>query len=127
MLHIYKWTNTHLNTSIGQLVAGAFFFGMQSCEYSKNPKGEGKRTRILQKGYICFYKNRRELSHDSGILHLAEEVSLTFHTQKYRGKNATVTKWWMATTFCPVRIWAEIIIQLDSYSGTTCDTPLNTF
>ena len=52
VVHIYKMTETHLNTDIGQLIAGAFIFGMRSCEYSNTPKGEDKRTRILQKGDI---------------------------------------------------------------------------
>ena len=39
VLNIYKRKNTHLNTVIGQLIAGAFFFGMRSCEYSTTPKG----------------------------------------------------------------------------------------
>ena len=126
VLHIYKRTDTHLNTSIGQLIAGTFFFGMQSCEYSTTPKGEDKRTRILHKGDIHFYMKRREVSHESGILHLADKVSPTFRTQKNGVKNATMTQWRTTTTICPVNIWAEIIIRLDSYSGTTSVTPVNT-
>ena len=80
VLHIYKRTDTHLNTAIGQLIAGAFFFGMRSCEYSATPKGGDKHTRILQKGDISLYRKHRELSHDSGILHLADKVSPTFGT-----------------------------------------------
>ena len=64
------------------------------------------RKRILQKGDIRFYRKRRELSHDSGILHLADKVSLTFCTQKNGVKNSTVTQWQTTTTLCPVRIWA---------------------
>ena len=74
VLHIYKRTNTHLNTAIGQLIAGAFFFGMKSCKYSTTPKGGDKRTRILQKGDIRFYRKCRKLSHNIGILHLADKV-----------------------------------------------------
>ena len=59
VLHIYRQTNTHLNTSIGQLIAGEFFFGMQSCEYSTTPKGDYKRTHILHKGDIRFYRKHR--------------------------------------------------------------------
>ena len=50
----------------------------------------------------------------------------TFCTQKNGVKNGTVTQWRRTTTLCPVSIWAEIIILLDSYLGTTCDTPVNT-
>ena len=54
VLLIYKQTNIHLNTFIFQLTVGAFFFGMRSCDYSTTPKGDDKRTRILQKGDIHF-------------------------------------------------------------------------
>ena len=47
VLNIYKWTDTHLNTSISQLTAGTFLFGMRSCKYSTTTKGEEKRTHIL--------------------------------------------------------------------------------
>ena len=106
-LNIYKRTNTHLNTAIFQLIAGAFFFSMWSCEYSITPKGEDKFIRILQKRDIHFYRKCCELSHDSGILHLADKISPTFRTQKDGVKNATVTQWWTATTLCLVRIWAK--------------------
>ena len=99
---------------------------MRSCEYSTTPKGEDKHTRIIKKGGILFYIKLRELSHDSGILHLADKVYPTFSTQKNGVKNATVTQWRTTTTLCPVNIWAEIIIRLDSYSGTTSVTPVNT-
>ena len=124
-LHIYRQTNTDLNTAIGQLIAGAFFFGIRSCEYSTTPKGENKRTRILQKGGIHSYRKCRKISHDSGILHLSDKVSLIFLTHKKGVKNATVTQWRTTTTLCLVGIWAEIVIQLDSYPGTTRDTPVN--
>ena len=114
VLHIYKRANTHLNTYIGQLIAGAFFFGMWSCEYSITSKEEDKCIGILQKGDIRFYIKRGEISHDSGILHISYKFSLKFRTHKNGVKNATVTQWRTATTLCPVRIWAEIIIRLDS-------------
>ena len=84
------------------------------------------REKNLQKGDIRFYRKRRDISHDSGILHMADKASPPFHTQKNGVKNATVKQWRTTTTLYPVRIWAEIIIQLDSYSGTKRDTPVNT-
>ena len=88
-LHIYKRTNAHLNIAIGELIAGEFFFDMRSCEYSATPKGGDKHTRIFQKGDIPFYRKRRELSHNGGILHIADKVSPTLRTQENRVKNAT--------------------------------------
>ena len=84
------------------------------------------RKRNIQKGDIRFYRKRRNISHDSGILHLANNVYPTLHTQKNGVKNTTVTQCWTTTTLCLVRIWLKIIIRLDSYLGTTRDTPVNT-
>ena len=47
--HIYKRTNTHLNTAIGQLIAGTFFFGMRPCKYSAISEGGDKHTHILSR------------------------------------------------------------------------------
>ena len=126
MLHIYNQTNTHLNTDIVQLIAGAFFFGMRLCEYSTTPKGDTKRTRILQKGHIQFYIKRRELTQDSRILHLVNKLSPTFCTQKNAVKNGTIKQWRTTTSLSLVSIWAEIIIELDSYPGTTLYATVNT-
>ena len=126
MLHIYNKTNTHLNTDIGKLIAGAFFFGMQLCEYSTTPKGDKKITHILQKGDIQFYIKRHELTQDSRILHLDDKVSPTFCTQKNSVKNYTEKQWLMTTNLCLVIIWSEIIIRLDSYPVTKFDTTVNT-
>ena len=93
---------------------------------TRTPKGKDKRTHIPQKGDIHFYIKRRELSHDSAILHVADKVSTKFHTQKNGVKNATVIQRRTAAILCPERIWAEIIIRLDSYSGTIRYTPVNT-
>ena len=57
VLHIYKRTNTHLNTSIDQLITGAFSFGIRSYKYSTTTKGEDKRIRILQKRVYIFTEN----------------------------------------------------------------------
>ena len=63
----------------------SFFTSVQRNQFGTTTK------RILHKGDIRFYRKRRELSHNSGILHLADKVSPTFRTQKYGVKNTTVT------------------------------------
>ena len=82
VLHTYKKQYSHLRTDIRQLIVGDFFFGMRSCKYSTTPKVEHKRTRILRKGDIIFYRKRRELPHISRRLHLEVKVSPTFRKQK---------------------------------------------
>ena len=108
------------------MITGEFLFGIQSCEYSNTPKGEKKLTRILQKGGIQFYRKHRELPHESGIFHLSDKAYPTSRTQKKGVKNTTVTQLQTAKNLCPVGIWLEILIILNSYPGTTRDTLLNT-
>ena len=56
----------------------------------RNQFGTTKK-RIPQKGDMRFYRKRKEISHDSGIIHLDDKISLKFFTQKNGVKNATVT------------------------------------
>ena len=56
-LHLYNQPNTHLNKAINQLIAGAFFFGMRSCNNSTTPKGEDKmHTHPSERGYTFLRK-----------------------------------------------------------------------
>ena len=126
VLHIYKQKNTHLNTSIGQLIAGAFSLAWYPMSTQLPPKGRTHTHTSFRRGIYHFYRKCHKLPHDSGILHLDDKVSPIFRTQKKRVKNATVTQWRTTTTLCSLRIWEEIIIPLDSYPVTTRDTPVNT-
>ena len=87
---------------------------MQSCEYSTTPKWENKKTHILWKGDIRFYRKRRDLPHISGCLHLADKVSLKLRTQKNGAKNAIVTQWRTGKHLFPVQFWVDIATRLDS-------------
>ena len=126
VLYIYRKHNSHLSTSIGQLVAGSFLFGMQSCEYSTTPKGENKKTCILRKVDSKFYRRLRELLHSSSRIHLADKVYPTLRTQKNDVKNSKVTQWWIGKHLCPVQIWSNITTSLESYPGTSDEPPINT-
>ena len=91
-----------MSTDIGQIITGAFFFGMRSCYYSTIPKGEAKLTHILRKGDIIFYRKYHKLTHNSGFIHLAEKVSPTFRTQNNRVNISTVTQWQIGKRLCIV-------------------------
>ena len=67
MFYIYNKKYSHLSTAVKKLTTGDFFFGIRYCEYYTTAKGENKRTRILRKGDIKFYRKRHELMHISGI------------------------------------------------------------
>ena len=83
-------TDTSLNRAIGELVVGAFFFAMCSCEYS--PVSGKQRTKLLELRNIRFYKNNRELSAASTFSNLADcGVSITFFFQKNEQRDETIT------------------------------------
>ena len=119
-------TDTPLDRTIGQLVVGAFFFAMRSCEYS-SVYGE-RRTKLLKLRNICFYKNNRELAAASPFLHLADCVSITFFFQKHEQCDETVTMHCTEDpTLCPVRSWAAVCSRIRAYPGATPSTPVNTY
>ena len=98
---------------------------MGSDKSSTTLKGERKKTCILRKRDIKFYRKRRELPHSSGRLHLAENLSLTFRTQKNGVKNTTLNQWWTGKHICSVKVWVDIVTMLDLYPGLLDDTPVN--
>ena len=117
---------SQLSTSIGQLIAGDFFFGMKSCEYYTTPNGDNKQINILRKGEIRFYRKQRELMHSSGCIHLEEKESLKFRTQNNGVTNTTLTQWRTGKHLCQVKLWSDIIIRMEPYPGTTDDNPVDT-
>ena len=126
VFHIYKKQHSHLSTAIVQLISGAFFLCIQSCEYSKTPMRGNKRTRILWKGGIMLYRKQRKLLHGIDCIHLVYKVSPTFRTQKNGVKNATVTQWRTGKHIFMVWFWADIITRLKSYPVSSCEIPVNT-
>jgi hypothetical protein len=57
---------TPLEKAMFQLFTRAFFFAMRSCEYLK--VSGARRTRILTRKNIRFFKGRRELQHHINLL-----------------------------------------------------------
>ena len=74
VLHVYRKHQSYLSTVIGQLITVAFFFGVQSCKYYATPKVKDKRTCILRKGVIRFFRGKRKLLHRSVCIHLANNM-----------------------------------------------------
>jgi hypothetical protein len=59
---------------------------------------------------IRFFRNHRNLPHDSPTLHLVDSISITFEFQKNNKQDVTITMHWTGdATMCPVIAWASII------------------
>ena len=117
-----------MDTATGQLVIGALFFAMRSCEYSKTPKSEEKKSEILQLRDIRFFVAEGLLIHHSDpcLLQKSVRVAITFRNQKNENKFETITQSKTSENLCPVVTWALIVQRIWSYPNTTETTTVNT-
>lgn len=117
--------------AMSQLTCGAFFHGMRSCEYSKTCSNEeSKRTKILILRNFRFYRDGRmlDLTKNQKTLHLADFVNITFIFQKNQERNESVGMYKTEDKrFCPVMTWANIIVRILSYPGSSLDFPVHTW
>jgi hypothetical protein len=117
---------------IADLVLGAFFFAMRSCEHTKSvPLGQTKRVRM---GCFVFRTaSRRVLLHrDPKLLHHAHFVTIVFEDQKNGKKMDARTHSRSGHKFlCPVLRWGSavqrIIATIPNWteSTTLCSTVLD--
>jgi hypothetical protein len=79
-------------TATHELLRGAFFFAMRSCEYLE-VQGERRTKRLCIRNFR-FYLNRRLLPFTSPLLYRADSVSVKFEFQKtdIRDENVTMHK-----------------------------------
>jgi hypothetical protein len=135
-ISILKDKSNSLNESMGQLITGALFFAMRSCEYSTTNNQEDKKTKLLCLRNIRLFSISKEgymitIPHTASLTELqsAECVSITFENQKNGEKDACITQHRTANDkiLCPVRSWALIIKRINQYPKTNENTTVNTF
>ena len=120
--------HTSLDKAGADLICGALFFGMRSCEYTHTPKSEEKKTAILELRDITFRdKHGNVISQTSPtLLNDARKVIIRFRTQKNGEQMEKIVLWRSNKKLCPVIIWARICQRIRSYQGTTHRTTVNT-
>jgi hypothetical protein len=119
-------TSTEKQVATTQLIVGAFFFAMRSCEYLKVPKQHDKKTKQLTLANIAFYNDGKLINHSSPDLSAAASVSITFESQKNSRKFDTITQWRKThETLCPVKQWAALVQRIWSCPNTTTQTPVS--
>jgi hypothetical protein len=117
---------SNVDKALCELLIGAFFFAMRSCEYV-SITGPRKTKRLALRD-IRFFKGRRLLSHNDTLLHLADYVSITFELQKKDTKNDTITQHKSSDqVLCPDKIWAKIVQRISSYPNSSKNTTVNTY
>ena len=108
---------TELHRAIGQLVVGAFFFVMRTCEFSE--VSGHRRTRTVTVGDVEFRRDGRKVeSNDEAEMAAADTVSLTFRMQKNGEKvtqHRTVGPAMGGVLLCPVASLAKLVARVRRY------------
>jgi hypothetical protein len=121
-----KLSTTKYDKALCNLLIGAFFFAMRSCEYLK--VGGPRKTKLLAIKKFRFYRGKTLINHRDRFLYLADSVSITFEQQKRDTKNDIITQHKSGDPhLCPVKVWASIIKRLISHPLSTSETHINTF
>jgi hypothetical protein len=119
---------------MADLLTGALFFAMRSCEYSSTSTSDGPRkTKILTCENIQFLMQTKSglsaIPHTSKLenLYKADCVTITFISQKNGDKAVRVTQYKSHKNLCPVKAWANTINRVLSYPNTSNKSTVNTF
>jgi hypothetical protein len=110
------------------IIIGAFFFAMRSCEYAKPPMA-GKTKCIDLAGLIFRTANNAVIAHDDpGLAHIAEYVTVTFVDQKNgRKMDSRTQRRTRDPQLCPVIRYARQVQRIlrtvpDASGSTTINT-----
>jgi hypothetical protein len=119
---------------MGDLLTGALFFAMRSCEYTTTNTTDGpKKTKIVTCQCVRFYKHSKnglqEIPQRQKLPSLlqADCVSITFISQKNGEKDITITQYKSGNKLDPVTSWAKIVNRVLGYKKTTLQSQVNTF
>jgi hypothetical protein len=97
---------TELDKAIVQITIGAAFFACFSCNYSKVPKREMKRTKLICLRNIRFFNDKQLILAPSDNLELADSMVVMFQMQKNDQKYETVIHGRTDdATICPAVQW----------------------
>jgi hypothetical protein len=122
-----RQATTPRDTARAILLAGALFYAMRSCEYSKTQRKEQK-TRTIRPCDISFRIGNSEIPHSSPYLKDAESITITFGDQKTDIKDEQVTQERNNDPeLNPVSLWADVILRLRSYPNYDDTWPVYTF
>ena len=121
--------STPWDKAVTQLLIGAIFFAMRSCEYLRTSARDGaKRTKVMRVGGIMFKKEGLILDHSSNDLHEADIVRLTFEYQKNDRRDVRIHMFRTDDPVLnPVAAWAMTVKRVRSIPGSSNDSEVCLF
>ena len=123
---IYNSATSSLDIAISQLILGALFFAIRSCEYSHVPNDKDRKTKTLCLHNIKFFHGLSEIT-DINNTHTADFVQITFEFQKSSKKHQSVIQHKTNKKLCPVKVWSDIKKLILSYHSTSENSKVNLF
>ena len=114
--------------ALAQLMIGAIFFAMRSCEYLKTSAEPTKRTKIVRVGKILFKKGTIIMNHGNPQLETCDIVRITFEVQKNDRRDVSIHMFRSGDSIlCPVKAWAHTVQRVRSIPGATDDSEVCLF
>mmetsp|Transcript_35267 Transcript_35267/g.79113 ORF Transcript_35267/g.79113 Transcript_35267/m.79113 type:complete len:385 (+) Transcript_35267:1924-3078(+) len=100
-----------------QLLGGALFWGLRSCEYTYVRPGD-RKTRPIQVKDLVFMAGKTVLPHDHPLLAYADTLTINFGDQKTEIRNEQVTQHNnLDCELNPIVNWADTVKRLRGYPG----------
>lgn len=125
---VYRWWIRHASQprekARAHLLAGALFFAMRSCEYSKTQHKQQK-TNPIRPCDITFRIGPEIIPHHDNRILIAETVEITFRVQKNGVVEDQILQWSTNDKeLCPIKHWAYTIIRLQNYPNYSPEWPV---
>ena len=115
--------------AVAQLVSGALFFVMRSCEYTNTnteSQNNDRKTKIIQLQKNKFFNDTTLIPHSHPNLGTkASTVQITFEQQKNGCRFESVAMHRNSSDLCPVRIWTDIVQRISKYPRGNENSPVN--
>eukprot|EP00956_Cyclotella_meneghiniana_P016829 scaffold26896_cov44-Cyclotella_meneghiniana.AAC.5 len=122
--HILRRAQHPREAARAQLLAGALFFAMRSCEYSKT-NHKDQKTKPIRPADVIFRIGAETINHNSERKYIADNVEITFRIQKNGVVEDQILQWHTDDNeLCPVKHWATTIDRLRSYPGYNNNLPV---
>lgn len=125
---VYRWWLRHATQprerARATLLAGALFYGMRSCEYSKTPRNQKQKTMPIRPRDITFRIGHAIIPHSDPRISIADNVEITFIAQKNGEVDDQILQWHTNDKeLCPVKHWSTTINRLQSYPNYNPEWP----
>ena len=125
--HVIHYATHPRAKARSQLLSGALFFALRSCEYLFIGHKD-RKTRTIEVQDIVFTNGASIVPHSSPHLHLSEAVTINFGDQKSEIRFELVTQYNNGDSqLNPVYNWASIVRRIRSYPGFSPSWPVFTY